>query len=73
MEKPHEKLEVWKQSMDLVIEIYRITENFPNQEIYGLTNQIRRAVASIPSNIAEGAARHTKRNLHSTFIWHRGL
>jgi|SRR5262245_2797791 len=61
MEKPHKKLEVWKQSMDLVIEIYRITENFPNQEIYGLTNQIRRAVASIPSNIAEGAARHTKK------------
>jgi four helix bundle protein len=47
--------------MDLVIEIYRITENFPNQEIYGLTNQIRRAVASIPSNIAEGAARQTKK------------
>ena len=49
--------------MDLVIEIYRITEKFPNQEIYGLTNQIRRAVASIPSNIAEGAARQTKKEL----------
>jgi four helix bundle protein len=41
MEKPHKKLEAWKQSMDLVIEIYRTTENFPSQEIYGLTNQIR--------------------------------
>jgi four helix bundle protein len=61
MEKPHKKLEAWKQSMDLVIEIYRTTENFPGQEIYGLTNQIRRAAISIPSNIAEGAARQTKK------------
>lgn len=61
MEKPHKKLEAWKQSMDLVIEIYRTTGNFPKQEIYGLTNQIRRATVSIPSNIAEGAARQTKK------------
>jgi four helix bundle protein len=61
MEKPHKKLEAWKQPMDLVIEIYRTTENFPGQEIYGLTNQIRRAAVSIPSNIAEGAARQTKK------------
>ena len=61
MEKPHKKLQLWKQSMDLVIEVYRATENFPAQEIYGLTNQTRRASVSIPSNIAEGAARQTKR------------
>jgi four helix bundle protein len=61
MEKPHKRLEAWKQSMDLVIEIYRTTEGFPSQEIYGLTNQIRRAAVSIPSNIAEGAARQTKK------------
>jgi four helix bundle protein len=61
MEKPHKKLEAWKQSMDLIIEIYRTTENFPSQEIYGLTNQTRRAAVSVPSNIAEGAARQTKR------------
>jgi four helix bundle protein len=61
MEKPHKKLKAWKQSMDLVIEIYRATEDFPSQEIYGLTNQIRRAAVSIPSNIAEGAARQTKK------------
>ena len=61
MEKPHKQLEAWKQSMDLVIEIYRTTENFPSQEIYGLTNQIRRAAVSIPSNIAEGAAKQTKK------------
>ena len=61
MEKPHKRLEAWKQSMDLVIEIYRTTGNFPSQEIYGLTNQIRRAAVSVPSNIAEGAARQTKK------------
>jgi len=61
MEKPHKRLKAWKQSMDLVIDVYRTTENFPSQEIYGLTNQIRRAAVSIPSNIAEGAARQTKK------------
>jgi four helix bundle protein len=61
VEKPHKKLEVWKQSMVLVIEIYGATEKFPSKEVYGLTNQIRRAAVSIPSNIAEGAARQTKR------------
>jgi four helix bundle protein len=61
MEKPHKKLEAWKQSMDLVIDIYRTTEKFPSQELYGLTNQLRRAAVSIPSNIAEGAARQTKK------------
>jgi four helix bundle protein len=61
MEKPHRKLEAWKQSMDLAIEAYSATKIFPSQEIYGLTNQIRRAVVSVPSNIAEGAARQTKK------------
>ena len=61
MEKPHKKLDVWKLSMDLVTEIYKITNNFPEKEIYCLTPQIRRAAISIPSNIAEGAARNTKR------------
>jgi four helix bundle protein len=61
MEKPHKKLDAWKLSMDLVIEIYKLTNKFPNQERYGLIDQIRRAAISIPSNIAEGAARHTKK------------
>ena len=56
----HKDLEVWKKSMDLVSNIYKITESFPNKELYGLTNQIRRAAVSIPSNIAEGAARNSK-------------
>lgn len=55
--KTHHDLEVWKKSIDLVTEIYKTTESFPKTEQYGLTNQIRRCAVSIPSNIAEGAAR----------------
>ena len=61
MEKPHKKLDVWRMAMDLVMEIYRITERFPKEEKYGLSNQVRRAAVSVPSNIAEGAARQTKK------------
>lgn len=61
MDKPHKKLEVWKLAMELVIETYRLTESFPAKETYGLTNQIRRAVVSVPSNMAEGAARQTRK------------
>lgn len=61
MEKPHKKLDAWKLSMDLVIEVYRATEKFPARERYGLFDQMRRASVSIPSNIAEGAARQTRR------------
>ncbi len=53
----HEDLEVWKKSVSVVTEIYKITETFPNSELYGLTSQIRRSAVSIPSNIAEGCAR----------------
>ena len=61
MEKPHKNLDVWKMAMDLVTEIYKITDAFPAREAYALTDQLRRASISIPSNIAEGAARQTKR------------
>lgn len=59
--KSHKDLDVWKKSMDLVTDIYRTTKDFPKEEIYGLTNQMRRCVVSIPSNIAEGAGRNSKR------------
>ncbi|GAH43707.1 unnamed protein product [marine sediment metagenome] len=59
--KNHKDLEVWKKSMDLVSNIYKITESFPNKELYSLTNQIRKAAVSVPSNIAEGAARNSKK------------
>ena len=51
------ELEVWKQSMDLTEEIYRITRPFPKEEMFGLTGQMRRSALSIPSNIAEGNGR----------------
>ena len=55
--KNHMDLEVWQKAIQLVEDIYKISANFPKEEIYGLTSQIRRAAVSIPSNIAEGAAR----------------
>ncbi len=57
--RPHEKLEAWSMSMDFVVGVYKITESFPKEEKFGLTSQIRRAVVSVPANIAEGAARHS--------------
>lgn len=53
----HKDLIVWQKSIDLVADIYQLTKSFPEDELYGLTSQMRRAVISIPSNIAEGCAR----------------
>lgn len=53
----HKKLDVWNKSIELVVEIYNLTNAFPKEEIYGMTSQIRRCAVSIPSNIAEGSAR----------------
>ncbi len=50
------KLEIWKESLNFVCKIYKITKNFPKEELYGLTSQLRRASVSINLNIAEGAA-----------------
>ncbi|PIZ95621.1 MAG: four helix bundle protein [Candidatus Magasanikbacteria bacterium CG_4_10_14_0_2_um_filter_37_12] len=58
----YKDLIVWQKAMDLVVEIYKITEDFPKSELYGLTSQIRRAAISIPSNIAEGKTRNTKKD-----------
>jgi four helix bundle protein len=59
--KSHKDLDVWKKSMELVTSIYRLTRGFPQEEQYGLSSQIRRSAISIPSNIAEGAARNSDR------------
>src|ERR1700677_673204 len=53
-------LTVWQRSMQLTVAIYRLTQEFPREEIYGLTSQIRRAAVSLPSNIAEGHGRLNK-------------
>ena len=57
--KPHRNLIAWQKGMDLVMEVYRLTQNFPERELYGLSSQLRRASLSVPSNIAEGAADRT--------------
>ena len=58
-------LKVWQMSMDLAVEIYHVTDDFPPSERYGLVQQMRRAVVSIPSNIAEGYGRRTARQRYS--------
>jgi four helix bundle protein len=55
----HRDLDVWNLAMATVVDIYALTQGFPKEEQYGLTAQIRRAAVSIPSNIAEGAARNS--------------
>ena len=67
--RTHQDLDVWKVSMDLVINLYLITDTFPKGEIYGLVAQIRKAGISVCSNIAEGAARcHSKEFVHFLYI-----
>jgi four helix bundle protein len=58
--KTHKDLNVWNYGIEFVTELYKDTAQFPKDEIYGLTSQMRRAAVSIPSNIAEGAARNHK-------------
>ena len=61
MEKPHKKLKAWQLAMDIVIDIYKITATFPTDERFGLVSQMRRSTVNIPSNVAEGAGRNTKK------------
>jgi len=56
----HKDLDIWKLGIDLVEMIYKLTKKYPKEELYGLTTQIRRSSVSVPSNIAEGAARKNK-------------
>jgi len=64
MSGSYRDLVAWKKSMVLVCETYRATQVFPKNELYGLTSQLRRAAVSVPSNIAEGQARYSKREFH---------
>jgi len=61
MSKPHKQLDAWTTAIELAQLVYKTTDKFPAKEQFGLTNQARRAAISIPSNIAEGAARQTKK------------
>ena len=55
--KTHKDLKVWQEAMKLAKVVYKLTGDFPKEEVYGLSSQMRRAAVSVPSNIAEGAAR----------------
>ena len=55
----YKDFKVWQKAMDLVVEVYQVTKLLPKYETYGLADQMRRAVVSIPSNIAEGQGRHS--------------
>ena len=68
METNYQKLSVRQKAMDLTQEIYSITEKFPSKEIYGIIAQMRRSAISIPSNIAEGNERNTKKE-HINFLF----
>ena len=67
--KSYTDLEVWKYSRELVKLVYLLTKSFPKEELYALTNQIRRSVISVPSNIAEGIGRQSnKETIHFLYI-----
>ena len=67
--KSYKDLQVWRESMEFAVDVYRLTENFPHSDLYGLTRQIRRSSVSVPSNIAEGSGRkYTKEYVHFLHI-----
>lgn len=59
--RPHENLDLWKKAIEFVVEVYRATDDWPKEEKFGLTAQVRRASVSIPANISEGAARFSNK------------
>ena len=61
--KNYRDLQVWKKAHDLTLELYRISQQFPREEIYGITSQLRRAAVSIGANLAEGCGRRTSSEL----------
>ena len=72
MARMHHGLKVWREAIALVKEVYIETAKFPPREIYALANQMRRAAVSIPSNIAEGAARSGGREFYRSLSMARG-
>src|ERR1700686_741221 len=65
-------LVAWQKAMKFVTAIYEVTQRFPSEERYGLTNQLRRASVSVPSNIAEGQARFSQKEFHHFLSMARG-
>ena len=60
--KSYKDLFVWQKSIELVLEIYKLVNSFPKEEVYGITSQMKRCAVSIPSNIAEGKRRGTRKD-----------
>ena len=71
--RSHRDLIAWQKAMDLVINVYRLSKTFPPEELYSLTKQVRRAVTSVPANIAEGQGRRLAREFHQFLANARGL
>ena len=71
-ERPHRRLDVWRDAMELAALVYAYSAGFPTEERYGLTAQMRRAAVSVPSNIAEGAARRSPSELVRFLLIARG-
>src|SRR5215467_1656764 len=65
--KPHRNLKAWRKTMDFAVNLYQLTTDFPQEELYALASQLRRAAVSAPSNIAEGAAGRTRQQF-SNFL-----
>jgi four helix bundle protein len=61
----YKELRIWQKSVDLAVKIYQVTQDFPREEQYGLTSQVRRSAVSIPSNIAEGAGRNSRKDFNN--------
>jgi len=72
MERPYKSLDVWNLSMELVVDVFRATRNFPRKEFFGLVQQIQRSAVSIPSNIAEGYGRQNLREFRQFLKIARG-
>jgi four helix bundle protein len=68
----YRELVAWQKAMDLVVLVYKVTEEYPRKEMFGLTNQTRRAAVSVPSNIAEGQGRQTSREFANFLAIARG-
>jgi four helix bundle protein len=72
MAETYRDLKVWRRAMDLVVDVYRCTATFPKTEVYGLTSQMRRSAVSVPSNIAEGKGRFSRKELVQFLFRARG-
>jgi four helix bundle protein len=72
MGQTYRDLVVWQKAMQFVTDLYRITQEFPREELYGLTSQMRRAAISIPGNIAAGQARYSQKEFRQFLSHARG-